>query len=148
MHTLRNYSKKTMQGYCLTCKGIRQVVKRENEYYCIREIARTPIAAPIDPPRISRGRHEVREQAFISKTDRLTRFYNMAWYDYLLMLDECDYACLICNNSFTKESPPHVDHDHSCCAGKQPWDTSETAHTPVSRPMTTSWVHRGTGTLQ
>jgi len=119
MHILRNYSKKTMQGYCLACNGIVTVIKRDAEYRCTRDISTTPIPMPITPPKMVRGKNEKREQSFIAKTHRLNTLYNLTWYDYLLMLDTCNYACPICNEPFTKNSPPHIDHDHSCCADKQ-----------------------------
>jgi hypothetical protein len=118
MHTLRNYSKKTMKGYCLICNGITTVIKKGNDYQCIYDTSLVIAPKPIDPPKLARGKHEKREQAFISKTDRLRRMYNLSWYEYLLLLDNTNYACAICLDSFTKDNPPHVDHDHSCCPEK------------------------------
>jgi len=35
-HELRNYSKKTLKGYCLTCNGIVDIKNRGKEYLCFR----------------------------------------------------------------------------------------------------------------
>jgi hypothetical protein len=119
MHTLRNYSKKTMQGYCLTCNGLVAVIKKSTEYKCIRDISTAITSKPIDLPKAARGKYEKREQAFIAKTHRLNTLYNLTWHEYLSLLDSQAYACFICTDLFTKSNPPHIDHDHSCCPDKQ-----------------------------
>lgn len=117
-HRLRNYSAKTMKGYCLTCDALTDIKKSGGEYKCASDWTtaldpREPITASVTLDRL-----ESKADSLRGKTDRLQRLYGLSWIDYLSLLDNANYACQICTNSFTPANPAHIDHDHSCCKGK------------------------------
>lgn len=111
-HLLKTYSPDMTAALCEECGIYRPVVRYKDELYCLndksmlKEIVRKP------------SRMEAKEKGFAAKRDRLRNSYNMEWLDYLTLLDSQDYACAICQEAFTKDSPPHVDHDHACCPSK------------------------------
>ena len=114
MHELRNYSTKTMKGFCLTCNGIRDIKTIRKEYLCVYDYAEIKSART----KAHKDRNAAREQAFRNKTQRLRTTYNLSWYEYLSMLDTQHYRCAICTDIFSKDNPPHVDHNHKCCPDK------------------------------
>lgn len=117
-HNLRNYSAKTMRGYCLTCNGLTDIRKAGGEYRCVADWTlsidpRKPQMPHREPDRLGDKVESIR-----AKTDRLQRLYSLSWFDYLSLLDNANYACQICNEPFTPANPAHIDHDHSCCKDK------------------------------
>lgn len=117
-HHLRNYSAKTMRGYCLTCNALTDIKKSGGEYKCVADWTSTsdprkPSMPPREPDRLARKAESIR-----AKTDRLERLYALSWFDYLSLLDNANYACQICMNVFTPANPAHIDHDHHCCKDK------------------------------
>jgi hypothetical protein len=49
---------------------------------------------------------------------RLKRVYNINLDIFEKILKSQDNKCAICKNTFTEYNIPRIDHDHSCCYGK------------------------------
>lgn len=94
-HELRNFNKTTMQGYCLTCRGLTKITKTENDYYCVKQLTRR--AKPVVP---------------VVKTPQ--RYQNPV-YAHGLRRSEADKlkensVCEICGETTTKKL--RIDHCH------------------------------------
>jgi len=110
-HILRSLSPDMLSAHCTWCGINTPVIKRKQKYHCINDITTAVKKAP--------DKWAARTKAFTQKTDRLARQYNLTYEKYLTMLDDTNYSCGICDEPFTKDSPPHIDHNHVCCPGKQ-----------------------------
>lgn len=111
-HILGRYIDDMTAAHCMWCGMNTPIVRKAKKYYCAND-PDIPNAPKKELDRIS-----ARHKAFTMKAHRLENTYSLTYYQYLWLLDECDYACPLCLQPFTKESPPHIDHDHSCCPDK------------------------------
>lgn len=94
--------KSGLRNYCKTCHNEREVVKRQN------------------PDRIQKNKDWVRDNPDKLKQYRLNK-YNMTSEQYDDMLAAQHGLCKICSwllSDDTRGTRPCVDHDHSCCSGK------------------------------
>lgn len=110
-HHLKSLAPDLSAGDCQWCGPNTPLIKNGYKYLCANDIERMPTKKSAD-------RMAARVKAFTAKTDRLQRFYAMTYMEYLTLLDNQEYACAICTETFTKDSPPHIDHDHACCPDK------------------------------
>jgi len=90
-----------LTSWCKTCRAGRH---RE---YCNDPAIKAALAA------YQRARYNKAAQA---EYHRL-RLYRLTPEAYLNMLQEQGNKCAGCRGPFSDTNVPHVDHDHSCCAG-------------------------------
>jgi hypothetical protein len=111
-HLLKNISPDTKTGHCYWCGVNVPVIRKAKKYYCAQDM---------DIPNVIKkapDKSAAKYRSLEAKVKRLHSQYSLTYYQYLWLLDECNYACPLCLDPFTKDSPPHVDHNHSCCPDK------------------------------